>query len=172
VKILSVETSCTCMQFSVIERAIKGGETGRVHCVFHVPNALGSVRKTVILKTDDAGQPEKIVPVRVEVPGALHFEPARLTWKTGAPAEEAVSHITVAGGAPLKVTSVECSRDLFTWSLKTIREGWEYELVVKPRSTEQPAMGMFLLHSDSEVPRQKVQSAFAVIERAAPSVSR
>jgi hypothetical protein len=63
---------------------------------------------------------------------------------------------------------VDCSRDVFEWSLKTIEEGRKYELHVKPKATEKPASGMFLIQTDSPVPRQKLHSLYVIIEPGRP----
>jgi len=168
-KVLSVQTSCTCMKVSVPEPQLEPGMLGRVHCVFTVPNALGTVQKPVILKTDSRERPNEIIMVRVEVPGILHAEPPRLIWKAGDLAEEKTLRITVVGGNRQRLTKVNCSRDIFEWTLKSIEDGREYELHVKPKATGMPTRGMFLIQTDSSVPRQKLHSFYAVIEPRTPT---
>jgi hypothetical protein len=164
VKVLSVETSCTCMKVTVPEPLIAPGATGRVHCVFTVPNATGTIQKPVILKTDSAERPKELAMVRVDVPSELIAEPERLAWSVGEPAGEKTLRLKVADEGVLRVLGVKCSRDLFEWSLKTILDGREYELRVKPKNTVVPALGMFLLQTDSTVPRQKTRGIYAVVE--------
>lgn len=168
VKILDAETSCSCMGVTVAQTTLQPGEKGRVHCLFHIPNALGPIQKPVILKTDAPDQPQRLVQVRVEVPSILQFTPERLTWAVGEAPTEKVFRIRNTEQSPVRVTDVECSRDAFEWSLQTIRDGQEYELHIKPKATGQRALGMFLLHTDSTVPRQKLQSVYAVVESPQP----
>lgn len=112
-RVLSVETSCTCMRVTVPEPQLAPGATGRVHCVFTVPNATGPIQKPVILKTDRSERPKELAMVRVEVPSQLITDPERLNWEVGAPVEEKKLRITVADESVLHLTKVQCSRDLF-----------------------------------------------------------
>lgn len=168
-KLLGVETSCTCMKVALPEPVLAPGARGRVHCVFNVPNALGPVQKPVILKTDSPDHPKEVVIVRVDVPGILRATPERLAWNVGSPSEEKTLRITVADESAMRITKVECSRDLFTWSLQTLLEGREYELRVTPKDTARPALAMFLVQTDSSIPRQKTHSFYAVIEAPKPA---
>ena len=52
---------------------------------------------------------------------------------------------------------------IYTCSINTIREGFEYERRAKPQSTGQRAFGVFLLRTDSTVPRQKTRGIYTVI---------
>ena len=163
-KLLSVETSCSCMKVALSVSQLAPGAAGSVHCVFTVPNALGRAQKPVILKTDAPFRPKEVALVRVEVPGILRATPERLTWSEGDSAEEKVLRITVAESSKLRLTKVECSRDSFAWSLQTIEDGREYELHVTPKDTTHPLCGMFLIQTDSPVPRQKNHSFCAEIK--------
>ena len=163
-KALTVETSCSCMKVTVPQTVLQPGETGLVHCVFHVPNAVGTVQKPVILKTDAKENAKEVAMVRVNVPSLLQCAPERLAWVAGGPADEKTVKITVAEGNSLRLVKVDCSRDVFTWSLKTISDGHEYELIVKPKDTSRPVAGMFLIGTDSPVPRQRFQSLHGAIE--------
>jgi hypothetical protein len=163
-KALSAQTSCSCLKATVPQTVLQPGETGLVRCSFHMPNAVGPVQKALILKTDAKENATEVVMVRLDVPGLLHCAPERLAWVSGGPADEKTVKITVAEGNSLRLTGLDCSRDVFTWSLKTLSDGHEYELTVKPKDTSRPVAGMFLIATDSPVPRQKLQSLHWVIE--------
>jgi hypothetical protein len=169
VTILDVETSCSCLKVSVVQGLINPGEKGLVHCVFQAPDTLGLVQKSVILKTDRSDHPNQLAQVRIEVSGILQFVPNQISWEIGKAASEKILRITVADSAFVRVTKVECSQDVFECSLRTVHEGKEYELSVKPKNTKQPALGIFLLHTDSPVPRQKIHSVYAVISNSPTS---
>ena len=165
-KALSVETSCSCMKVTVPQPLLQPGETGHVHCVFHVPNAIGPILKPVILKTDARENPKEVVMVRVDVPSLLRCAPERLAWPADGAADEKAVAISVADASSVRLTKVACSREVFSWSLRTISEGREYELRIKPKDTSRPVAGMFLLSTDSPVPRQKFRSFHVAIEPA------
>ncbi|MDB4370197.1 hypothetical protein N9Z23_02790, partial [Akkermansiaceae bacterium] len=65
---------------------------------------------------------------------------------------------------PIKIISDMGNNDkVFPYELKTIKEGWEYELRIKPTSTENSGMGMISLRTDSSFPRFKRKILYAVI---------
>jgi len=169
VKVLSVETSCSCMKVTATEKLVEPGATGRVHCVFQVPNVTGPVQKLVLLHTDAPEGGLHVVRVRVDVPSALTLTPDRLTWAIGASADEKLLRITVAAAAaPVNIAKVECPGDLFAWTLKTIHEGREFELRVKPKTTETFALGVFQIQTDSKTERQRQHRFHAAIEARDP----
>ncbi len=168
VKVLSVETSCSCMKVSAVEKQVEPGATGRVHCVVRIPNSTGPIQKLIILNTDAPGGGMHVTRVNIEVPGILTLTPERLAWPIGAAADEKVLRIQVAEDtAPVNITKVECPGDLFEWTLKTIREGREFELRVRPKTTEKLALSIFQMQTDSPVERHKRHGFHAVIEPAA-----
>lgn len=170
-RVLSVETTCSCMKVSAKAESIPPGGTGAVHCIFQVPNAIGPIQKPVILRTDAAEGPTEVVMVRVDVPSALRCEPERLTWLMGSQAVEKTIRISVAKECPLQLKKVECSRDVFDSKLDTITEGREYVLRVTPRDTKNPTAGMLLITTDSAVPRQRFRRVQLAIESPAPGAS-
>ena len=168
VKVLAVETSCSCMKVSVAERQVEPGATGSVHCVVRVPDVTGPIQKIVILNTDAPGGGMHVTRVRVEVPTVFTLTPGRLVWPVGAAADEKVLRIQVDEvAAPVNVTKVACPGDLFEWTLKTIRDGHEFELRIRPKTTQKSTLGFFQLQTDSPVERHKKHGFQAVVEAVA-----
>ena len=167
IKVLSVETSCSCMKVSAADKQVEPGATSQVHCVVQIPNSSGPIQKLIILNTAAPGGGMHVVRVKVKVPSILTLTPERLTWPISSATDEKVLRIQVAhAAAPVNITKVECPGDLFEWTLKTIREGQEYELRIRPKTTEKLALGIFQIQTDSPVARHKRQGFHAVIEPA------
>ncbi|MDB4514456.1 hypothetical protein N9092_09150, partial [Akkermansiaceae bacterium] len=95
--------------------------------------------------------------------------PSTLKWSKGGVADERVVRITINHDKPIKILSDTGNNDkIFPYQLKTIKEGWEYEIRLKPTSTEKPGMGMISLRTDSPFPRFKRRVLYAVVQ---PKVS-
>jgi hypothetical protein len=154
------------MTVSIKETRIDAGQSGKIHCIFRVPGITGPVHKPVILTTGKPEWAQYVVQVRVEVPPVFQATPEKLTWIVGEPADRKELRLTTETESPVKIRRVECSRDVFEWKLEEVTPGKTYVLRVTPKSTERPALGMFLLHTDSSIPRQKVLSVYAVIQPA------
>jgi hypothetical protein len=167
ITVLKVETSCSCMKVSVEEPRVEPGKTGLVHCIVRIPDNTQTIDKTVLMQTDAPGGGLQSVRVRLEVPSILKLSTERLAWTIKAATEEKTVRIQIAEAAqPTKITKVECPGTLFEWTLKTIKEGAEYELQIHPKTTEKLAMGIFQIETDSPIQRHKRRSFFAVIEMA------
>ena len=167
VKVLSVETSCSCMKVWAVEKQVEPGATGRVHCVVRIPNSTGPIQKLIILNTDAPGGGMHVARIRVEVPSVLTLMPERLTWPLSSVSDEKLLGIQVADAAGLvNITKIEGPSDLFEWTLKTVRTGREFELRVRPKSTEKLSLGIFSIQTDSPVPRHQRHGFQAVVEPA------
>ena len=77
-------------------------------------------------------------------------------------------HIKMAEGTPIKVTGVTL-KDSFKYELKTIEKGVSYDLVVSPKSTDGPDLGIIRIETDSKIAKQKVHQAFVVVRRPIPT---
>lgn len=167
IHVLKVETSCSCIRAWVTELRVEPGKTGQVHCVARLPITTQPIEETVILQTDAPGGEAQRTRVHVEVPGIFKLSTERLAWTLKAAAEEKIVRIQIAAAAqPTKITKVESSGDLFESTLKTIREGAEYELRVRPKTTEKLATGIFQIETDSTIERHKSCSIYVAVETA------
>ena len=101
---------------------------------------------------------------RVVIPELIQLAPSTLKWNKGESANERVVKITVNHDKPIKIISDMGNNDkVFPYELKTIKEGWEYEIRIKPTSTEISGMGMISLRTDSPFPRFKRKVLYAVV---------
>jgi hypothetical protein len=154
------------MTVSVTDKKVGAGESSRIHCIFRVPAITGPVHKPVVLTTDEPARTQYVVQVQVEVPPIFRSAPEKLTWTVSESADQKELRLASDAETPVRIQRIECSRDIFNWKLEEVTPGKTYVLRVTPRSTERPALGMFLLHTDSSIPRQKVLSVYAVIQPA------
>ena len=167
IKVLSVETSCSCMKVSALDKQVEAGATSGVRCVVQIPNSIGPIQKLIILNTDAPSGGMHVVRIRVDVPGIFTLTPPRLSWPTGSATTGKAVRIQVAdAAAPVNITKVECPGGLFEWSLKTIQAGREYELLIQPKSTSNQTIGFFQIQTDSAIPRHQRLGFQVVIEPA------
>ena len=66
---------------------------------------------------------------------------------------------------PIHILEHGATNNNFDYELKTIKEGFEYQLVVKPKDSSTPAFGMIKLTTDSLIPRYRRQMAFVCVRR-------
>ena len=169
--IVKADAFCTCLTPQVplgVDRTPKlnwkVGEKGVIQGRFETKQFLGTVEKSI--KIFLAGRDEPmILNFKVVIPELIKIDPSTLKWSKGGLADERVVRITVNHDKPIKILSDMGNNDkVFPYQLKTIKEGWEYELRLKPTSTEKPGMGMISLRTDSPFPRFKRRVLYAVVQ--------
>ncbi|MFT7172863.1 MAG: hypothetical protein ACI9NQ_001079 [Paracoccaceae bacterium] len=167
--IVSYDALCTCLAGRVepllADRSPKlhwkAGEKGVIKARFDTSRFLGTVDKALELKLN--GRDPVILTVRVNIPDLVQLEPNTLRWETGGEADEKVIKITVNHTKPIKIISHSSNKDeIYPYELKTIKEGWEYEIRVQPRNTIESGMGMISLRTDCEIPKFKRAIVYVV----------
>ncbi|MGC6466766.1 MAG: hypothetical protein ACON38_08585 [Akkermansiaceae bacterium] len=151
----------------------KVGESGKMMAKFDVTKFLGTVDKAIELNL--VGDSEPIVlTVRVHVPELVSLSPTNLKWDLGGPAEPKTIKIKVQHKEPIRILEHRGNNPRFKYEFKTIKEGWEYEVVVTPSDTSSSGLGMLSFTTDCKFPRFKRAMGYAVIrpKRDAGGVSK
>lgn len=169
--IVKVDVHCVCLGVRVEplnpDRSAKldwkVGEEGEIKIRFDTSKFMGTVEKGAALVLADREKPVDLT-VRVKVPELIKVEPTTLKWARGGEGGEKVARITINHDKPIKIVQdVGRNKQAFPYELVTIREGWEYEVRMKPANTNESGMGMVLLTTDSEHPRFKRTAVYGVV---------
>jgi len=168
--IASYDALCTCLAARVepllSDRSAKlqwkPGETGVIKARFDTSKFLGTVDKAIELKLEGRKEPI-ILTVRVHIPELVKLEPATLKWDKGGEAEEKVIKITIDHTSPIKIISHSANNEkTYPYTFKTIKEGKEYEIRVKPIDTSESGMGVISLRTDCEIGKFKRANIYVV----------
>ena len=92
--------------------------------------------KLVVVKVGTSEGEETILTVVVDVPRAYVISKPLLRWSKGEGAAEKKAHLTNPNAMPIRLHSITSSHDALPAELRTIREGYEYEVVIR-RCTEE-----------------------------------
>jgi hypothetical protein len=175
--VVSYDAKCTCLAARLeplnpdrsVKLVWKEGDAGRVMTQFDTSQFLGTVEKAIELNLEGQKKPT-ILTVRIHVPELIKMEPSSLKWDKGGEAGEKVMKITINHDKPIRIVKHRGNNDkIFPYKLVTIRDGWEYEIRVKPTDLRQSGMGMISVTTDCEFPRFQRAAAYAVIR---PSLKR
>lgn len=169
-RIVKADAFCTCLTPQVPlgpdrtpKLNWKVGEKGVIKGRFETKQFLGTVEKSIKIFLAGVKEPV-ILNFKVVIPELIKLSPSTLKWNRGGVADERVVKITVNHDKPIKILSdMGNNNKVFPYELKTIKEGWEYELRLKPTSTEKSGMGMISLRTDSPFPRFKRRVLYAVV---------
>lgn len=169
ISIARYDSACSCLSAKVKgdKLSYKPGEKGEMKIDFELGNFSGLVEKTVLLwTTDDADEsPSTVLTVALTIPVLFEVNPKTVFWDQNGEKTSQVIRLTVNNPDPIRILSHAGTNANFVYELKTIREGREYELVVKPKDLSKPAFGMIKLATDSMIPRYQRQMAFVCVRR-------
>lgn len=167
IEISNHATPCACLSasFKNDRKIYAPGDKGKLTAIFDLRNRYGLVEKSVVIwqKGDAPNKPSITLTAKITIPEVVSIAPRTLNWKVGAEPTPKIYTITVENDQPIRVTAIRSTNNLFASELKTIREGWEYELVVTPADTSKTSFGILKITTDSVQPRYRMMSAFAAI---------
>lgn len=171
IKIARYDSSCSCVSARVAEplgkMAYQPGEKGKIIVDFELGSFSGNVEKTLLLWTTDDGpnSPSSVLTTAITIPVLFEVTPTTLFWDQNGKMAPQTIKLKVNNDKPIHILSHSGTNNNFPYQLKTIREGWEYEIVVMPQSVTTMGMGLIKLTTDSTIPRYKRQQAFVCVRR-------
>jgi hypothetical protein len=167
--ILSYDALCTCLAGRVEpllpDRSAKlhwkPGEKGVIKARFDTSKFLGTVDKAIELKLK--GRDPVHLTVRVHIPQLVELDPNTLKWEKGGERDEKIVKIKINHSKPIHITSHSATnKEVYPYELKTVKEGWEYEIRVKPTTTTESGLGMISLRTDCEIAKFKRAIVYVV----------
>lgn len=170
VTIAEYDAPCSCLEAKISDGGKltwKPGETGTVKGIFRIGKLPAVVDKEILLRFKGERLPVKLT-IRLHSPILFEVSPPTLFWDQGGEGGAQVFKIKVNHDKPIKITEISGTNEQFDHEVKTIKEGWEYELTVTPKSVKDRAFGMIRIRNDSEYKRHQSASAYVVIRRPQP----
>jgi hypothetical protein len=175
-KIARYDSACSCISARVTEplgkMVYQPGEKGKIVVDFRLGSFSGKQEKTLLLWTTDDpdDKPSSILTSAITIPVLFEIKPSTLFWdlQKDAPSQPVSKTFTIKvhGEHPIRILKHSTTNTNFPHTLKTIRDGWEYEITVTPKNLTSPGMGMIKLTTDSPISRYQRQQAFVCIKRA------
>lgn len=132
VTILNLKPSCGCITGKVAKKTYAPGEAGTVMVAFNLKGRLGAQHKGIAVVTDD--QPSKPTHLYIDTNIPRTYESAikRITWASGENHDPKTFRLINASKTSFPLEKVVPSRDGVTVELKSIHDGYEYDLVITP----------------------------------------
>lgn len=128
VSIRDVIITCGCLSRKPYREQYAPGEKGSLTIVFNLRGRQGPQRKHVLVATSDGKQTELIL--LVNIPRLYVAEPTLLTWKAEDPETTKTFRLTNPNAEPIRLVSISSSHERLPARLRTLREGFEYEVEV------------------------------------------
>lgn len=163
------DSACSCLSAKVKggKLSYKPGEQGEIKVAFDLGNFSGLVEKTVMIWTteDDDNKPSSILSVVIDIPVLFELSPKTTFWNQNGESGPKTIRLMVNNAEPIRILEHSVTNKNFSYELQTIKDGFEYALVVDPKDVSTPAFGMIKLTTDSENPRYRRQMAFVCVRR-------
>lgn len=165
VKIIGLESACSCLSAELDKSEYQPGETGTGKASFKVSTFVGRHEKHVLVSTDDPKQPEWQVNFVLDVPAVVDIKPKQLQWFIGDEPTQKSCLVQFTGEEPTKIVKITPTRENVEFDWKEIKEGREYLITVKPKSTQDVTMGALKIETSSSIAKYRYQLAFFSISR-------
>lgn len=128
VSIADISINCGCLSTKPTRPSYAPGEEGTLTVMVNLQGRTGPFRKVVKVKGSDGE--EHVLAVVAEIPRAYSIAPIMMKWVKGNAAETKTARLTNPNREPIRIHSVTSSHKSLPAELKTIREGFEYEVIV------------------------------------------
>lgn len=165
VKILGLESACSCLSAELDKAEYQPGEEGTGRAQFKVSTFVGRHEKHIIVSTDDPKQPEWLVQFILDVPAIVDIQPKTLQWFIGDELTAKSCLVRFTGDDAMKVLQITPTRQNVDFTWKEIREGREYLITVTPKTTQDVTMGALKIETNSPIAKYRNQLAFFSISR-------
>lgn len=165
VKILGLESACSCLSAELDKAEYQPGEVGTGHATFKVSTFVGRHEKFVTVNTDDPKQPDWQVNFILDVPAVVDIKPKNLQWWIGDDPVQKACLVQFTGDEPMKIIKITPTRQNVKFDWKEIKEGREYLITVTPTSTQEVTMGALKIETNSPIAKYRYQLAFFTITR-------
>ncbi|MBK1855655.1 DUF1573 domain-containing protein [Verrucomicrobiaceae bacterium 5K15] len=164
------DSACSCLNARIKDGKMtyQPGDKGLILIDFELGSFSGVQEKTVMLwtKDDSPEKPSIILTVKIHIPVLFEISPKTLFWDQNGSKEAKVISIKVNHDQPIHIANHSGTNESFPYTLKTVKEGKEYELIVTPSGVSSPAFGLIKLTTDAKIKRYQRQQAFVCVRRA------
>lgn len=157
VEIISFKSTCGCLIPSMSTNQFDAGESGRVDVVFNLRDKMGPQRKGVAVRSSDHPKQPVILYIETNIREAYTLSTKRLEWSLSGDRTSKTCRLINQLETPIKLISANSSSKLFSAELKSIREGFEYEVLVRPVDNAAPGRAVITVQAEcpAELPESR-----------------
>lgn len=135
VTIRDVRTTCSCTAAVPDKTVYQPGETGTLAARLKVSRGSTLLRKAIYVTTDAADAPMTQLELVCQTRAFFSCDQQWLAWRIGDAAATRVIRATADGDRPIHIKDIRSVAAGFRYELRTVRDGWEYELHITPTDT-------------------------------------
>jgi len=150
--------------------AFKPGEKGVVIGKLDFENFTGSIDKKIWIRTseDEKGSPSIVLTASVTIPTLISPDKSAIKWDLNGEKTAQTIMINVENDEPIHILNHSLgygADEVFEYTLETVEKGKTYKVVVTPKSTETPTIGVLRFFTDHEQQRYKTVQIFLNVSK-------
>ena len=129
VKIVSLNSSCSCTMPSLEKEIYQAGECGEIKGVFNVSNKRGLQEQEIVVNTDDISQSEIKLQLKIKISNEYEISSRLVYWAVNSKFDEKTIVLSV-GHSDWKVDCAHCLKNKFL--VNVAEDGDKYLIRIKP----------------------------------------
>lgn len=161
-EILRVKPTCVCTQAGTYSRIVPPGKRGKISISVDTSRLTGAVTKKVIVDTNEAGQPARIIEMKGHVWEAIGVTPRKVAF--GRVPRETLATLppsqtlTLVNNlkTPVELSNTRSSNAVFSAALRVIQPGKKFELVVSGGPAAESGMNHAMIEIDTNLTEEPV----------------
>lgn len=165
VRITKIEVSCGCLEAFSAKSEYAAGESGEVKLIMKIGAVEGESYKPTTLTTNDPAHESIQLDATVSVPRIYEVTPNICTWTLNDPPDPKTIRVKVQGPDPINILKYVSSRENMAVEMKEIEKGRVYDLILTPKTTTLPELGIISLETDCKIPKYSKRQIFFTIVR-------
>ncbi len=134
VRIMKVNSSCGCITTPLPKKLYAPGEKGNLPVTFLLRGRSGLQKKHISIVTSDAPNSPTRLGIEINIPPGIKLSTQRLVWEEEPTHPPKTCRVINQSADPIHLAEVTSTTPSVKAELKTIRPGYEYELIVKPQN--------------------------------------
>ncbi len=135
VRIVGAHAACGCTMTSIPEKAVAANGVGEVEITLDTIQHRGSLLKTVLILTDEAIIPERILTIKAVIDDEISVDPPVANWgNTDATKLPQTRILKVSGvqGFPLVINGLRYNKSYFDAQFEKTSDGYSVAVTLKP----------------------------------------
>jgi hypothetical protein len=165
VTIHEVQSECGCISAQADKTTVHPGESGTVDVTFMLTGRTGPQEKGLSVITDEPNPHPVRLLVSTTIPVAFTVSPERLGWKKGEDLNPKSISLTNMTSSPIRIEEAVTTAADVTVELQTVREGYEYSVVVTPVPGVEKAIAPIIIRPEkpAELDAVRTYRVYAII---------
>lgn len=143
VKIISIESSCSCVVSDVEQKVYQPGEKGNIHGKMNIIGQSGNLLQAITVVSDSKENPKTVLSIKLHIPPFAKIKPKLLLWDMGGKSEPKRSAIEINSDFALAVSEAASDSENFNVTMMNDpKDKFKFWIEAAPKSTKEPISAM------------------------------